>query len=58
MVKVALQLALLSSPFTAMDMVGGGDPDARTERCLRNPVELVHDNTTLIGRDVVLLCGC
>ena len=40
MVKVALQLALLSSPFTAMDMVGGGDPDARTERCLRNPWSL------------------
>ena len=38
MVKVAL--ALLSSPFTAMDMVGGGDADARAERCLRNPWSL------------------
>ena len=38
MVKVAL--ALLSSPFTAMDMVGGGDADVRAERCLRNPWSL------------------
>ena len=38
MVKVAL--ALLSSPFTAMDMVGGGDADVRAERCFRNPWSL------------------
>ena len=54
MVKVAL--ALLSSPFTAMDMVGGGDADVRAERCLRNPCSLLFMITRLSLVEMLFCC--